>query len=318
MTSSVKALPAHLTFNRRRFLSGAAGLVAAGFLPEKVLALAGPHNLKVGSTDVTVVSDGNLVLPTSIIAPDAPAEQLQQLLQAAGVTGQEIRPETNITLVKTGNDLILFDTGCGSGFQPTAGKVLESLSLAKVEPATITRVVFTHAHPDHIWGTVASGGALNFPNASYHVSESEWNFWMAPDILDKMPKEMHPFVLGAQKHLNGVKDRITMFKPGDSLVAGVSVIDTAGHTPGHASFEIADGEGLIIVGDAIPSPIVFFPHPEWHFGFDAIGDLAAANRAKLLDRAANERKPMLGYHWAYPGLGYAERKDGAYRFVAAA
>jgi hypothetical protein len=26
---------------------------------------------------------------------------------------------------------------------------------------------------------------------------------------------------------------------------------------------------------------------------------------------------MLGYHWPYPGLGYAEKKDNAYRYVAA-
>jgi hypothetical protein len=26
---------------------------------------------------------------------------------------------------------------------------------------------------------------------------------------------------------------------------------------------------------------------------------------------------MLGCHWAYPGVCYAERKGGAYRFIAA-
>ncbi len=37
----------------------------------------------------------------------------------------------------------------------------------------------------------------------------------------------------------------------------------------------------------------------------------------LLARAASEKIKMLGYHWSYPGLGYAERKDNSYRFVKA-
>ena len=60
-----------------------------------------------------------------------------------------------------------------------------------------------------------------------------------------------------------------------------------------------------------------FAHPEWCFGFDAIADLAIANRRKLFDRAANEKVKLIGYHWPYPGVGFAERRDGAYRYVSA-
>ena len=37
----------------------------------------------------------------------------------------------------------------------------------------------------------------------------------------------------------------------------------------------------------------------------------------LIDRAASERLALLGYHWAYPGIGRAERSGANYRFVAA-
>ena len=140
---------------------------------------------------------------------------------------------------------------------------------------------------------------------------------MGKDILTQMPKEMHPFVLGAQKHLNGVKDRVTMVKPGDDIVSGIRVLETFGHTPGHVSFEVAGDGGLVIVGDAIGLPFIYFPHPEWRLGFDAIHDLAIANRKKLLDRAAADKTKLLGFHWPYPGVGHAERKDSAYRYVAA-
>ena len=48
--------------------------------------------------------------------------------------------------------------------------------------------------------------------------------------------------------------------------------------------------------------------------FDAIHDLAIANRKKLLDRAATDKTKLLGFHWPYPGVGHAERKDSAYQY----
>jgi glyoxylase-like metal-dependent hydrolase (beta-lactamase superfamily II) len=303
--------------DRRKFLAAAGGFIAAGLLPKSVLALAGPYTFKQGAVDVTVVSDGHLVLPTGVFAPDAPPEALKALFDEAGITGNEVQAPANVTLIKSGADLILFDNGSGTEFQPSAGKLIENLKLAGIDPAAITKVVFTHAHPDHIWATVNSGGNLNFPNAAYYCAAAEWDFWMGKDILTQMPKEMHPFVLGAQKHLNGAKDRVTMVKPGDDIVTGIRVLDTAGHTPGHVSFEVAGDGGLIIVGDAIGLPFLYFAHPEWSLAFDAIHELAVAKRKMLLDRAASEKLQLLGYHWPYPGIGYAERKDGAYRYVAA-
>ena len=96
---------------------------------------------------------------------------------------------------------------------------------------------------------------------------------------------------------------------------GVGVLDTAGHTPGHVSFELAGGNGLVITGDAITVPSVFFANPEWKFGFDSDGELAGKNRRALLENAASGKKQLLGYHWAYPGLGMAEAKDNAFIYI---
>jgi glyoxylase-like metal-dependent hydrolase (beta-lactamase superfamily II) len=130
-----------------------------------------------------------------------------------------------------------------------------------------------------MWGTAIEGG-LRFPNAAYYSGAAEWDFWNDPDIFNKMPKDMHPFVTGAQTNYGAVKDRVTMLKPGDEVVTGIRALDTAGHTPGHTSFEVAGGEGLIIVGDVLPIPGVYFPHPEWKFGFDAIHEMAIAARQR--------------------------------------
>ena len=305
-----------ITMDRRKFLGVASALIAAGVLPHSALALAGPHNFKHGTFDLTVVSDGTLQLPLAIVSPDATAEQLKALMGAAVQAGDTFAPEVNVVLAKSGADMILFDTGAGGAMAKTAGQLLESLKAAAVDAGAITKVVFTHAHPDHLFGAVGADGKLTFPNASYHMAENELNFWSAPDLASKMPEAMQGMVKGLQGQLAIIKDKLTTFKPGVELLPGVGVIDTAGHTPGHVSFELAGGDGLILTGDAIAVPSVFFAHPEWKFGFDADGETAGKNRRKLLDMAAADKKQMLGYHWAYPGLGRAEAKDGAFVYVA--
>ena len=305
-----------ITLDRRKFLAAAAGLIAAGVLPKNVLALAGPYAFKQGAYDVTVVSDGTLTLDLTLF-PDASPDELKMLLGPM-IQGDKAQFEVSPLLLKSGSDLVLMDTGSGGNFAPTAGKIAESLKAAGTDPAAITKVIFTHGHPDHCWGTLGADGKPVFANASFHMAETEWNFWMAPDLASKMPKQMEGMVKTTQSQLGGIKDKIVMFKTGSEVLPGINVLDTSGHTPGHVSFEMAGGDGLIITGDAITNPLVFFPHPDWKFAFDADHAMAIANRKKLLDMASAGKKKLLGYHWPYPGLGMAEVKDGAYRYVPSA
>jgi glyoxylase-like metal-dependent hydrolase (beta-lactamase superfamily II) len=307
----------NLVLDRRKFLGVAAGLIAAGVLPKNVLALAGPYTFKQGDYDVSVVSDGTLLLPLSLVGPDAKPEEVKALLGAM-VQGDKVQFEASPLLLRSGSDVVLMDTGSGGNFQPTAGKIADSLKDAGVEASAITKVIFTHAHPDHCWGTLGADGKPIFANASFHMAETEWNFWTAPDLASKMPKDMEGMVKTTQGQLAGIKDKVTMFKPGTEVLPGINVLDTAGHTPGHVSFELAGGDGLIITADAIINPLVYFPHPDWKFGFDADHATAIANRKKLLDMASAAKKKLLGYHWPYPGLGIAEAKDGAYVYVPTA
>ena len=303
----------HLLLDRRKFLSGAAGLIAASVLPQNALALAGPYSFKQGAYDVTVVSDGALLLDLTLF-PDAKPEELKALLGAM-VQGEKAQFEASPLLLKSGSDVILMDTGSGAGFQPTSGKIAESLKAAGTDPASVTKIIYTHAHPDHCWGTLGADGKLNFPNAAFHVAETEWNFWTAPDLAGKMPKEMEGMVKATQGQLAAIKEKVSMFKPGAEVLPGIAVIDTSGHTPGHVSFELAGGDGLIVTADAITNPFVFFAHPDWKFAFDADHDKAAASRKMLLDMASAGKKKLLGYHWPYPGIGMAEARDGAYVYV---
>ena len=309
--------PARFFVNRRQFMAGAASLAGAGLCAASSRAQASPYRFRHGDFEITVLSDGHLVLPATIHGLGAPPLEVQGHLKEAGLDPVAVRPATNPVLIRIGLDLILLDTGSSANFQPTAGKLLDNFAAANIDPKSVTKVVFTHAHPDHIWGTTGAGGALHFPNAAYYVSASEWDFWMDPALTTKLPNPMHVFITGAQTNLTAVKHRITMVKPGDDIVTGLSVVASYGHTPGHISLLLAGSEGLLIPADAITEPAVYFAHPEWRFAFDMDSDVAIATRKKLLDRAAADRMKMLGFHWPYPGLGSAERKGSAYRYVPA-
>jgi glyoxylase-like metal-dependent hydrolase (beta-lactamase superfamily II) len=260
---------------RREFLAGTGALAASALLLKGAHA-ADIKRFRHGGFDISVVSDGFIMLPVSIVLPDATAEELPEIMRRLGGTPEKAPFHTNIPVIRTGDDLIVVDDGSGTRFQESAGKLHANLLAAGIDPSAVTKVVLTHAHPDHAGGT----------------------------------------------DLFAVKDRLTLVKPGDEIVSGMQVLDTRGHTPGHISLQLSGGdgaghEGLVITGDAVTSNIVFFEHPDWHFGFDTDAELALKNRKALIDRAASERLALLGYHWAYPGIGRAERNGAAYRFVAA-
>jgi glyoxylase-like metal-dependent hydrolase (beta-lactamase superfamily II) len=303
--------------DRRRFLlTGAVGLAAAA-LPFRFAYTATPlHRFEHGTFKIAVVSDGFLKVPANVLLPDAPRDELAAQVKAAGESADDLKPATNITLIDTGSDLILVDAGSGQNFVPSAGKLSENLKEAGIDPAKITKVVFTHAHPDHLWG-LADGDTLRFPNADFHVGAAEWKFWSDGDIKQRLPEPMHFMINGAAENLARIQTRVKQVKGGDEIATGVQVLDTPGHTPGHISLQLAGGDGLVVVGDALGHAQISFSHPEWRHGFDTVSGQAIETRHALLDRAAKEKTKLIGYHFPYPGVGFVERKDGAYRFVAA-
>jgi glyoxylase-like metal-dependent hydrolase (beta-lactamase superfamily II) len=269
-----------------------------------------------GEFEITIVSDGYITVPIDIVAPEGSPEQRNDILMRTGNLGAGlVESKTNIPLIRRGNDLIIVDIGSGDKYQPSDGRLSANLDASGIGAGAITKVVFTHAHPDHVWGTLTESGSLRFPNATYYVGAVEWNFWMDPDYRNTMPSVLHEFAEGAQRDLGAIRERVVMLKPGDDIVTGLRALDTAGHTPGHLSLEMAGGEGLIISADAATNEIASFQHPKARFGYDTLPDIAIQNRARLIERAATDRIKLLGYHWTYPGVGFAEREGNGYRYV---
>ena len=301
--------------SRRSLLAVTTASIATRALPAFA---AVPFSFRHGAFEVTIVSDGHLVLPTSFLAPDAPAAERAALLKAAGETSDQYNSPTNVTLIRTASDLILVDMGSGDRFMPTAGKLWDNLKAAGINKSKITKVVFTHGHPDHLWGAVDELDDLVTPDAAFFVASGEWDFWTGDNATRGLPPERAGFVTGARRNYAAVKDKVKMVKPGDDIVAGLRLVDTPGHTQGHVSLELAGDNGLLVGGDVLTHQLISFQHPEWRPTADHVPEQAVATRRKLLDRLAADRSKLIGFHLPYPGIGIVERKDLAYRFVPVA
>lgn len=311
---------------RRRFLSGAAaapllaaGAAAAGPGAPESDQNAGWSRFSLGDLEITVVSDGNLVVPATGLGVNAPSEEVAAFLESRYLDAEMNYAHTNHVLIDTGAARILVDVGSGDKFQPSAGKLLENLDAAGVAPEDVTHVALTHAHPDHVWGAMDDfGDEPRFPEASHAIGAAEFDWWTAENRENEVPETMQAFVVGAKNALTPLADRLVMLKDGDEVAPGVRMIATPGHTIGHMSVLVESaGEALLIAGDAVSHADVSFERPEWHGGFDMDPDQAAQTRKRLLDMAATDRIALSGYHLPFPGVGYAARHGDAYRYVPA-
>jgi glyoxylase-like metal-dependent hydrolase (beta-lactamase superfamily II) len=303
-----------MIFRRRDIVAGIGVLVTTPLLGY-VRAAVPPFRRKLGAIEITVISDGALNVPLSFAIPDAPREELTALLTANNLPPGGMPSPTNVTLVKTGNDVVLIDAGSGSNFQPTAGKLAENMEAAGIDPASVTKVVFTHCHADHLWGAIDDLDEERFPKATYVVSPPEWDFWTSPDTVTRVPDWLKPMAQAAARILKRLEGKIERRAPGEAVAPGLSYLPTYGHTPGHMAVMLESGsERLIVGGDVLSHPAVSFAEPAWRMGSDFDSDLAVTTRKRMLDRLVADRLPYIGFHLPFPGHGIVEKSGSAYRF----
>jgi len=303
------------SIRRRTFLKCSAATLASGLMPRRVFAA--PVSIPLGNGELTIFSDGHLSLsPAILFDGEKQTEEAKKLFDAAGVPFGTLQPPINITLWRTADRLVLFDVGSGSQFMDTAGLLPLQLEEAGIDPADITDVVFTHAHPDHCWGLLDDFDELLCPNATYHMHGSEYDYWMSEDTLNNTPEEMLGMVAGARNRLPLIEEQIARFNWGDEVLPGIEAVDTHGHTPGHTSFTIHQGsESILVLGDALTNVVMSFARPKWPWRSDVQPEEAIQTRVKLLDRLASDQTQIIGYHLPASGVGSVEREGTAYRFL---
>src|ERR1700730_10210781 len=306
MTRRVKQWRTDMLMLDRRMLlrAGSAAVGAAALAPTAAPALAhapqagkraqpGFYRFKLGTIEITVVSDGTLAFPAETLWGDR-AEDARGLLSSTFQPASPVGLQINTLLVNTGDKLVWIDAGCD-----------------------VDMILFTHAHFDHLWGiSDHENASLLFPSAEFVASEAEVAFWSAPEWANKVSPALKPLV--TQANLKLASPRLRLIKAAAEVVPGVTTFDTAGHTPGHISVHISSGsEEMLLTGDVVVNSAVSFLHPEWPFGFDMDVPLATKSRMAFLDRAAADKTLVGSYHLPFPGFGHVVREGSDYRWLPA-
>lgn len=213
----------------------------------------------------------------------------------------------NCILVKTADHNVLVDTGCGDGFQATAGHLVKNVEAAGIRRGDIDIITITHGHVDHAAGCFSSKGPPVFPNARYITLKSEWEHWLTPPG----DNELHNmFFDSARKNLLPIRDRFDLVKDNVEVLPGIKLIPAPGHTPGNAMVEILSGDDrLLCIGDIIHSPVEF-TEPEYLTLFDVTPEQAVKTRARILSEIAGAGTPVFACHFQFPGLGFVIYQEG--------
>jgi len=273
----------------------------------------GYHRVIIGDFEVTALSDGTVGLPVDKLLTNVREGALKRGLAYSYLT-TPVETSVNGFLINTGSKLVLIDTGAGTLFGPTLGKLVTSLKAAGYQPDQVDEVYLTHMHPDHVGGLMA-GDQLAFPNAVVRADQRDADFWLSQANLDKAPAADKGFFQGAVASLNPYV-KAGKFKPFDgdtALVDGIKAVAAHGHTAGHTVYLVeSKGQKLIVWGDLIHVAAVQFPDPSVTIHFDTDSKAAMAQRKKIFADVADEGELAAAAHLSFPGLGHIRTADKGY------
>ncbi len=299
------------TLTRRAALFAAAGLPFAPALIASAAHAAAErqgsqtpvfNRFKLGAFEVTTLLAGTRAVenPSEIFGLNASPEEFAAAAQENFLPTDVAQFFFTPTLVNTGAELVLFDTGL------SAAGTTAALTAAGISPDQVDLVVLTHMHGDHIGGMTTETGAPTYANARYVTGAVEHNHWSgaADEGFDNKVK---PF-----------NDKMTFLEDGGTAAAGITAMMAAGHTPGHMIYMLeSDGQRLALAADTANHYVFSLAHPDWEVRFDADKAAAAATRKTVFGMLAADRTPFVGYHMPFPGMGYVEAHDSGFRYVPA-
>jgi glyoxylase-like metal-dependent hydrolase (beta-lactamase superfamily II) len=278
------------------------------------------YALRVGEIDVLVISDGVLPLPPTTLATNADPAELAAWLDDRLLPQGVFKWPLNVAVVRSGDRTVLIDAGIGEEYPDfRAGLLALRLDGAGIDPASVTDVVLTHMHFDHIGGLFADGlrGRLR-PDVPIHLAAAEAAFWASPDFSRaSMPPPVQAQIQSvAGRFLDEYRSQLRLFKTEYEVAPGVVVRRTGGHTPGHSVVRLASGgDRLTFLGDAVFPD--HFDRPGWYNAFDHDPEEAVRVRVGLLRELAATGEPMVATHLSFPAVGRVAVAGDVFRWAPA-
>lgn len=282
-------------------------------------------SLKIGPYDICAVPTGLFGLDGGAMFGTVPKVLWQKTNPAD--EHNRIQMEARALLLKSHDRNILIDTGNGRDFvakygEKAGGKFAEiysvsdetdlkkSLSKYGLTPADITDVVLTHLHFDHAGGsTTEIDGKIvpTFPNATYHVQNTNYQNANQPNIREKasyLGANFQPLIdAGVLKLIDGEQK---------NYLPNISLVVSNGHTVGHQVVVIEDDNTqLIYCGDVIPTSS--HVRSAWIMGYDINPMLLIEEKKKLLDSTLNKTSYLYFEHDPYCDLASVEKNNNDYQ-----
>ncbi|MYM57501.1 MBL fold metallo-hydrolase [Thalassovita mangrovi] len=297
------------SLTRRRLLTGAAALplaaASAGPLSAAAEMLgAAParfNRFKMGDFEVTSLLAGTRTVPEpqKIFGLNVSEEEFAQVSAANMIPTDAAQFFFTPTVVNTGAELILFDTG----LNPEG--ITQALQAAGYSADQVDKVVITHMHGDHIGGLSDDMGET-FTNATYVTGSTEFDAWAA------MENE------GFDAKVRPLAEKTSFLDDGGSVAGGITAMAAPGHTPGHMTYMLESGGKQLLLGADFANHYVWsLAYPDWEVRFDRDKAQAAATRRQLLGMLAADQTPFIGYHMPFPGMGYVEARGDGFKYLAA-
>jgi len=276
----------------------------------------GPRQMRLGDLELVSLSDGFFHLDGGAMFGVVPKPLWEA--RAAADERNRVRLAVRPLLVR-GERTVLIDAGVGDKMPPKLADIYRlerardldrSLEEAGVPPEAIDVVVATHLHFDHAGGFTVRDGAgtlrPRFPRARYLVRRGEWAEAIVPNERTRasyLPENLAPLAEA------GV---LELFDEDATIMPGVRVRRTGGHTAHHQMVVIeSGGDTAVVVSDMIPTA-AHLPEP-WIMSYDLYPlDTLAFKRAFLREAADRGYLVFFG-HDPEIAAGYVREREGKRR-----